>query len=148
MDAYETARIVASIATALGVGIAAWQIWRNAEQTRTSFEDSLAKEYRELLRSVPYKALVGKQVSEGEAERSREGIYNYLDFCNQQIYLRVNKRIRKGTWLEWREGMKINLDLPLFSEVAEEVFKELPQIFSELRRVREEEFTSDPAEWR
>ena len=147
MDTYETTRIAASLATALGVGIAAWQIWRNAEQTKTSFEDSLAKEYRELMRSVSYKALVGKAVSAEEAEQSREAIYNYLDFCNQQVYLRINKRIRCATWAEWQAGMKINLRLPLFAEVAEEVFEELPEIFSELRRVRDEEFRGDPATW-
>ena len=123
MDTYETARIVASLATALGVGSAAWQIWRNAEQTKTSFEDSLAKEYRDLMRSVSYKALIGIAISGKEAAQSREAIYNYLDFCNQQIYLRINKRIRGTTWTEWQSGMKINMSLPLFAEVAEEVFE-------------------------
>ncbi len=148
MEIYEIARIVASAATAIGVAIAAWQIWRNAEQTRTAFEDSLAREYRDLMRSVSYKALVGQQVSDQEAEASREAVYNYLDFCNQQIYLRMNGRVRKATWFEWQQGMRINLSLPFFMEVAHEVFKALPGIFTELQRLQEAGFSTDPADWR
>ncbi|MEL0083214.1 MAG: hypothetical protein VW985_09285 [Gammaproteobacteria bacterium] len=148
MEIYETARVVASLATAIGVAIAAWQIRRNAEQTRTAFEDSLNKEYRELMRPVPLNALVGETVAEKEAELAKDAIYNYLDFCNQQVYLRKKKRVRKATWLEWQEGMKTNFSLPLFTEVAQLVFARLPEIFSELRKVRELGFNVDPAEWR
>ncbi|MES9946762.1 MAG: hypothetical protein ABW080_17550 [Candidatus Thiodiazotropha sp.] len=148
MEIYETAKVVASIATAIGVAIAAWQIRRNAEQTKTSFEDSLNKEYRELMRPIPLKALVGDNVTKIEVEASREAIYNYLDFCNQQVYLRKQKRIRKSTWLEWQEGMKINLALPLFAEVAHMVFTKLPHIFRELRKVEKSGYNADPADWR
>ena len=37
----------ASIATALGVAVAAWQLWLAHKQSVTSFEDSLAKERTE-----------------------------------------------------------------------------------------------------
>jgi galactose-1-phosphate uridylyltransferase len=147
MEIYETARVVASIATAIGVAIAAWQIRRNAEQTKTSFEDSLNKEYRELMRPIPLKVLVGKNVTGNEAETVKEAIYNYLDFCNQQVYLRKQNRIRKSTWVEWREGMKINLALPLFAEVAQTVFTSLPHIFKELQLLQKSGFKADPAEW-
>jgi hypothetical protein len=148
METYETARVVASIATAIGVAIAAWQIRRNAEQIKTSFEDSLNKEYRELMRPVPLKALVGENDIGNETKEAKEAIYNYLDFCNQQVILRKQKRIRKSTWLEWQEGMKINFKLPLFAEVAEMVFAKLPDIFSELRKVQKSGFNTDPADWR
>lgn len=147
MEIYEAAKVLASFATAIGVGIAAWQIRRNAEQTRTSFEDSLNKEYRELMRPIPFKALIGEVISEQEMEKSQEAIYNYLDFCNQQVYLRKQKRIRKSTWLEWQEGMQMNLSLPLFTEVTSKVFNELPAIFSELQKVQKSAFSTDPAEW-
>jgi len=147
LEIYEAAKVLASFATAIGVGIAAWQIRRNAEQTRTSFEDSLNKEYRELMRPIPFKALIGEVISEQEMEKSQEAIYNYLDFCNQQVYLRKQKRIRKSTWLEWQEGMQMNLSLPLFTEVTSKVFNELPAIFSELQKVQKSAFSTDPAEW-
>ena len=107
MDLYEGARIFASFATAVGVGVAAWQIRRNAEQAKTSFEDSLAKEYRDLMRTVSYKALMGMAISDAEVDSSKEGIYNYLDFCNQQVYLRasLNFQVQHSSFrvLSWRE---------------------------------------------
>ena len=148
MERYETAKLVASIATAFGVAIAAWQIWRNAEQTKTSFEDSLNKEYRALMRPIPFAALIGENVSAKDAEATQEAIYNYLDFCNQQVYLRKKKRIRKSTRLEWQEGMKINLELPQFTKVSKNVFEKLPNIFNELQAVQESGYSADPAEWR
>lgn len=148
MEISELLRVVASGATAIGVAIAAWQIWRNAEQTKTSFEDSLNMEYRELMRPIPLKALIGENVTDEESEAAKEAIYNYLDFCNQQVFLRKQKRIRKSTWSEWQAGMKINLGLPLFAEVAENVFADLPNIFNELKMVQKSNFKTDPAEWR
>ncbi len=148
MDPFELTRVIASIGTTIGVAIAAWQFWRNVEQSRTAFEDSLAKEYRELMRCIPYRALIGREISTEQIERSKEAIYNYLDFCNQQIFLRINKRVRKGTWLEWQSGMKINFSLPLFKEVAAEVFVALPTIYEELRHIQVDEFSTDPAGWK
>jgi hypothetical protein len=148
VETYEIARIVASGATAIGVVIAAWQIWRNAEQTKTSFEDSLNKEYRELMRPIPLAILLGQIASPEESAKAREHIYNYLDFCNQQVYLRKCGRIRKDSWLEWQEGMEINFELPLFKEVMNEVFSKMPTIFQELRNVREENYKCDPSAWR
>ncbi|MFW5452786.1 hypothetical protein [Thioalkalivibrio sulfidiphilus] len=144
---YEIARIVAGFATAIGVAIAAWQIWRTAEQSKTTFEDALSKEYRELIRAVPYKALIGQELTDDEILGCKDAIFNYLDFCNQQIYLRSKKRIRCDTWMEWQDGMKVNMTLPLFSEVAAEVFSQLPDVFEGLRRVMQEGFKSDPAQW-
>jgi hypothetical protein len=148
LEIYEIARIIASGATAVGVVIAAWQIWRNAEQTKTSFEDSLNKEYRELMRPITLAILLGETASPEKATEAREHIYNYLDFCNQQVYLRKCSRIRKDTWIEWQKGMKINFELPLFKEVMNEVFSTIPSIFQELRKVLEEEYNCDPATWR
>lgn len=147
MEIYELVKVLASFATALGVAIATWQIWRNAEQTKTSFEDSLNKEYRELMRRIPFKALIGEEMNEQEIKKSQEAIYNYLDFCNQQVYLRKKKRIRKSTWLEWQEGIQINMGLPVFKKVSSKVFNELPEVFSELQRVRTSAFSTDPAKW-
>ena len=37
---------VASLATAIGVCIAAWQIWQSRKLAQTSFEDGLDQQYR------------------------------------------------------------------------------------------------------
>jgi hypothetical protein len=58
---------VSNVATAFAVVVAAWQLWLNRRQGVTNFEDSFAKEYRELASRLPTKALRdrGKHASAG-----------------------------------------------------------------------------------
>ena len=50
---------VGSVPTALGVLVAAWQLYRGTVHTRTNFEYELGREYRELARSIPVRAHLG-----------------------------------------------------------------------------------------
>ena len=52
------------VATAIGVCLAAWQLWQAHRQSVTTFEDSFAREYRELAATLPTKALLGEPLSE------------------------------------------------------------------------------------
>ena len=111
---------IASIATAIGVCIAAWQIWESRKLSQTSFEDSLDQQYRNLAMDIPVDALIGKHVADEKGEL-RETIYNYLDLCNEQIYLRGKKRISKNRWKDWNIGIKENLAKPAFKVVWDEI---------------------------
>lgn len=55
---------IANIATAVGVLLAAWQLWLSRKQSITTFEDSFSREYRELAAKLPTKALLGQPLSE------------------------------------------------------------------------------------
>jgi hypothetical protein len=57
---------VGSIATALAVLVAAWQLYRATLQTRTNFEDDLSREYRKLGRDIPVKAYLGDELTPEE----------------------------------------------------------------------------------
>lgn len=142
----------APLATGFGVLLAAWAIWLRRSLAQSSFEDALAKEYRELIRAIPVDVLLGKnfrEVAPGDkCESVRETIFNYLDLCNEQIYLRKKGRIRRSTWQEWAEGMSLNLKLPMFLEVWEEVKSTAPGMFSELQIAESEGFRTDPGFWR
>jgi peptide deformylase len=50
--------MVANAATAFGVGIAAWQLRVSRRQAVTTFEDSVAREYRELAAELPIKVFL------------------------------------------------------------------------------------------
>ena len=78
---------IASIATAIGICIVAWQIRESRKLAQTSFEDDLDQQYRNLSMGIPVDALIGKPVDDKNG-KIREIIYNYLDLCNEQIYLR------------------------------------------------------------
>ena len=123
-------------------------MWRNANQSKTTFEDSLTKEYREIIRKIPYKALVGDNVSDKEENIAFNEIFNYMDICNEQIFLRIEGRIRKNTWLNWQEGMKTNFSTQIFKLVSEDVFEKVENNFKELKKVQELEYNTDPKKWK
>jgi hypothetical protein len=93
---------IASIATAIGVAFAAWQIFQTHRLAQTTFEDSLDQQYRSLAMLIPVNALIGKSIPENEKKEVREIIYNYLDLCNEQIYLRVKNRVTENRWKDWQ----------------------------------------------
>lgn len=62
--------------------------------------------------------------------------------------MRKSGRVRKSTWNNWQEGMRTNFSLPIFIDVSKEVFEELPDIFTELRKVMAQNYSTDPKEWK
>ncbi|EPJ42945.1 MAG: hypothetical protein OFPII_44290 [Osedax symbiont Rs1] len=139
---------MAPYATTFGVIIAVWQLIKNNEQQRTSFEDSLNKEYREIVRRIPYKALIGEELTISEKDTANNEIYNYMDLCNEQIYLRISNRVRKNTWNNWQDGMQTNFSLKAFERTSTEVFKKLPSNFLELKKVKRLGYKTDPKNWK
>ena len=148
MDWNGIATAVASVATAIGVGIGAWQIRENSKLAQTQFEDSLDQQYRQLSMTIPVNALIGKPVSEAQWQETRECIYNYLDLCNEQVYLRHQRRIRPDTWRDWAQGIEANLSKQAFSDIWAEVKAEAPATFSSLERLETAGFAEDPATWK
>ena len=137
-----------SLATAAGVLIAAFQLRTSSKIAQSEFEDSIDQQYRDLARGIPVDALIGKSVSEDKREMTRELIYNYLDLCNEQIFLRRKKRIRKDTWVDWCTGIESNLSKQEFEKVWSEVKSEAPQTFTFLERLENDKFIGDPLEWK
>ncbi len=142
--------IAASIATAVGVGIAAWQIRESRKLSSASFEDSFDQQYRELSYTIPVNAFLGLELGTeigGKAisYKAREAVYNYLDLCNEQVYQRSKKRISAERWHEWVSGIEQNLSRPFFAEVWAEVKTAAPRSFSFLEELERHEFKVDPA---
>ncbi len=90
--------LVASVATAIGVVVAAWQLALSQGQARTAFEDSLNMQYREISRRLPIRALLGDPLDATEQESALADFYHYFDLSNEQAFLRRQGRIRKQTW--------------------------------------------------
>jgi hypothetical protein len=126
---------IADIATAVGVLIAAWQLWLAHRQSVTAFEDSFAREYRELAASLPTKALLGESLSDIEHAEAFDEFYHYFDLCNEQVYLHMNGRISEATWIFWRDGMASNLRRPAFKRAWKEIAGKTDSDFTELRSI-------------
>lgn len=125
----------ANLATAAAVIFAAWQIWLSKKQAETTFEDSLAKEYRELAARLPTKALLGEPLTNEEHADSFDEMYHYFDLCNEQVFLKQAKRISDKTWTFWEDGMKSNISRPAFERAWAEIAARSENDFSELRSI-------------
>jgi hypothetical protein len=138
---------VGSIATAIAVLIAAWQLRRGTVQARTDFEDDLSREYRELARSIPVNALLGRELPEPEFEEALPALYRYVDLSNEQVFLRMQGRICRATWNNWLDGIRSNFERPAFAMAWSRVKTNAKGSFSELRKLEDGQFKEDPRRW-
>ncbi len=120
------------ITTAIGVLGGAWQLLRTHQQNVTAFEDSLAREYRELAASLPIKAFLGENLTEQEHEENLDRFYHYFDLSNEQAFLHERRRVRASTWKFWKDGIASNFKRPAFRRAWNEVCRRSSD-FSELR---------------
>lgn len=127
--------VVANVATAIAVIVAAWQLYLAHKQSVMSFEDSFAKEYRELTSRLPTKALLGEQLTDEEYANHFDELYHYIDLCNEQAFLRKSGRISKKTWIFWKEGIASNMKRPAFERAWTEISHRSNGDFSELRQI-------------
>ncbi len=146
MNWIEIVTLVSSLATTVGVFVAAYQIQRTSDLHRIQFEDALAREYRELMQNIPVKALLGSKLSDEEFADARKYLFHYFSLTNDQIFLRSKNRIRADTWRDWQKGVQVNMKLPAFERMWEEIVKGSKN-FLELGQVIRQDYKTDPKEW-
>ena len=138
---------VASVVSAFSVIFIICQLRLTKDIAQLTFEDSLNKEYRELCQKLPYKVFLKEQLSETELEDVMDEFYSYFDLSNQQVFLRATARLSEKTWMNWRDGIRANLDLPNF-KYAWSVFEKDEKIFNELKQIIKKNFEEDPVKWK
>lgn len=143
----DTLESVASVATAAGVAFAAYQLWQTHRQAVTSFEDSFAREYRELASTLPTKALLGQELTTEEFSGALDEFYHYFDLSNGEVFLRQIGRVSKKTWGFWSDGIRSHLRRPAFQQAWHFISSQAPSDFTELRRALREDFEQDPRSW-
>jgi hypothetical protein len=139
---------VASWVMAISVLLAWRQIRLAKQQATTAFEDSMAKEYRELAAKIPTEALLGEDLNPEDFKKSFDEFYHYIDLSNEEVFLRQRNRITEKTWKYWLDGIKSNLSKPAFKRAWEEIKEKADGSFMELRRLEENGFEGDPPTWR
>lgn len=138
---------VASTVAAVGVFFAFSQLCIAKNIAQLQFEDSLAKEYRELASRIPTKALLGQELLEAEYQESFDELYRYVDLSNEQVSLRQRGRISEAVWKSWCSGIQANLSLPSFKRAWLEIQEQCIS-FQELRQLEKEGFKFDPKCWK
>jgi hypothetical protein len=138
---------LAAVVSACGLFLAFWQLKLMKRVADTQFEDNLAREYRELAARLPTKAMLGEELTEDEHKQALDEFIHYIDLSNEQAFLRQCKRISLATWVNWRDGIRSNLQRPAFARAWKEI-KDRSGNFAELHRLESEQFESDPADWK
>lgn len=131
---------VAAGATALGVLIAAWQLYSSSQQERSQFEDRLTEQYRAVASRLPLEALLGEPLSMPDLEASLRAFYDYFDLSNEQAFLYKHGRVRRSTWSNWLEGIEQHMERPAFRQAWHLLSPRLAGSFDDLRAyIRETE---------
>lgn len=133
MTPLEILNAVSSIATAVGVAVAASQLLASRKQAVTTFEDTLSNQYRMLVERFPVEALFGEPLNQEDQVGLLPHFYRYFDLCNEQAFLQNHGRISAGTWKNWKEGIVGNMSRPAFAAAWEIVARRAGKDFSELR---------------
>ena len=137
---------IGNLATAVGVFVAVWQIRQQRLDNITTFEDSIAREYRELAACLPIEALLGEELREQDYRAHFARFYRYFDLSNEQAFLCDVGRIRPETWRFWRDGIESNLRRPAFRRAWNEICSRAKDDFSELRAIFPPEAVQPPVE--
>jgi len=135
MQTLEILSALSSIATAIGVGVAAYQLRITRSENVTTFEDSLTVQYRQIASTLPLNALLGESLTDEEHNGHLQYFYRYIDLCNEQVFLHESGRISDRTWTLWRDGILSNLQRPAFARAWQEIANRSKGDFSELRLI-------------
>ena len=138
MTAFELVQEVSNIATAIGVGIAAWQLAHSRQQAQSAFEDSFTEQYRRILGQMPLDALLGAPLSEDELKQSLRAFYEYFDLSNEQVFIGRRGRFRAERWANWQEGIRRNMARPAFRQAWAKLLPTLDGSFDGLRELIQE----------
>jgi hypothetical protein len=146
---------VAAVISTVGIWFVRKQLMQTKEVAQLTkdiaqlqFEDTLEKEYRDLISRIPTKALLDSDLGEAEYEDTFDELFRYFDLSNRQIELRKEGRIGDSTWDNWRIGIKFNMSQPAFkrawADVKIRTDDHAAEFFSELRALEKSAYLHDP----
>ena len=138
----------AAVISTVGIWFVRKQLMLTKNIAQLQFEDTLEKEYRDLVSGIPTKALLDSDLNEKEYADALDEFFRYFDLSNRQIELRKEGRIGDSTWENWRLGIKFNMSQPAFkrawSEIKTRTEEHAKEFFSELRTLEDSAYRDDP----
>lgn len=151
MDTYplilQTVASLTGIATSTSMIIAYRQLRLASRNSQLSFEDALAREYRQVATRVPLRALLGDDLPGEEFSDVLPTFYWYFDLSNEQVFQRRHRRVSDLTWSTWAEGIRGTMRRPAFARAFAEITSRRPEAFSDLRRFINDVVAADPRDW-
>lgn len=139
---HDTVSAVAAIVSAItscialiGLYFVSVQLHETRKIAQQQFEDSLAKEFRDLINKIPTKVMLGKSLTDEEFEKHFDELFHYFDLTNEQIILKNRNRISNDVWNDWKEGIEVIMNLPVFQKAWRKIENSKVNQFNELRKL-------------
>jgi hypothetical protein len=132
VDLPEALRTGAALVGAGSIVYAARSFRLTKEQAVTTFEDSLAREYREITGLLPPTAFYRNERADLD-DAEKRAVFRYFDLCNEQLRLIGEQRIRADTAEIWKAGIEELMSRTTFKACWNELQQGLPaEFFSSL----------------
>lgn len=133
-DVSNSINAIAGICTAVGVGIAAFQIRRGRQQQTTAFEQQLTARYQTIQARIPLRLLIDGGSYGSEDDAIRRAMYDYFELCEEQAYYHARGRVSDDTWTEeWLPGIEANVARAAFRQAWLELSAASPEQFDLIR---------------
>lgn len=120
---------VAAVCAAGGVGVAARALRFTRKQAVTTFEDSLDREYREIVRTLPAEVFFRDRANAPLNREQKQAMMRYFDLSNEQLRMIRDGRIEASTGVSWEEGIRDVMELKTFKTEWRAVQQDLPPNF-------------------
>lgn len=104
-----------SLTTAIGVGVASYQIWQTRLSLRDNFERTFVDRYQRIAEGLPVEVFLGGAATDVDPA----AFYRYFELCEEQLYYRAFRRVSARTWRDWWYGMSVNMASPAFADAFE-----------------------------
>ncbi|MEQ1699245.1 MAG: hypothetical protein ABMA25_04000 [Ilumatobacteraceae bacterium] len=133
MMVFDIIGAVAGVATALGVGVAAWQLREQRQQRRADFELRFSERYETIVSKIPLPVLLGISPYSANDETPRRAFYDYFELCELETYYREAGQITNETWKDWQTGIESNWRLKSFRDAWTDLSAAAPRQFELFR---------------
>jgi hypothetical protein len=100
---------LASVATAIGVGLLFGQVQESRRQRQADFERGFDDRYHDVVGRLPLPLLLDELAYDPSHDCARRAFYDYFELCQEELFYVQSGRISKPTWADWEEGISANL---------------------------------------
>ncbi len=112
---------VPSIATGVGVLLAAYQLRQAKRSLREGFERTFVDRYERIVSGVDLDVLLGHMPPDLDNPSTKRAFFDYFELCEEELYYRSFRRVSSSTWRDWWYGMRLAFQNESFVDAFESI---------------------------
>jgi hypothetical protein len=115
---------IPSIATGIGVFLAAYQLRQAKRTLREGFERSFVERYERIIAGIDLEIILQGASPDLTNPTMRRAFFDYFELCEEELYFRSYRRVSTATWRDWWYGIRLHLQndafVNAFSNICEQ----------------------------